>query len=121
MSGMGQMKPAVRSKAEKDASLRAGKKEDVVIKVRGLVNGFNGKIIHDHLDLDVKRGEVLGVVGGSGTGKSVLLRSIVGLNRPLEAASRSSGRRPSAWRRKRCAGCNCIGACCSRKARCSRP
>jgi phospholipid/cholesterol/gamma-HCH transport system ATP-binding protein len=91
MSGMGKMKPAVRSKAEKEASLRAGKKEDIVIKVRGLVNGFGGKIIHDHLDLDVRRGEVLGVVGGSGTGKSVLLRSIIGLNHPLEGSIKVFG------------------------------
>ena len=55
-----------------------------VIKMRGLVNGFGDKMIHDHLDLDVYRGEVLGVVGGSGAGKSVLLRSIIGLNRPKE-------------------------------------
>jgi phospholipid/cholesterol/gamma-HCH transport system ATP-binding protein len=63
-----------------------GKKDDVVIRIRGLVNGFGGSIIHDHLDLDVKRGEVLGVVGGSGSGKSVLLRSIIGLNKPLEGS-----------------------------------
>jgi phospholipid/cholesterol/gamma-HCH transport system ATP-binding protein len=63
------------------------KKGDAVIKVRGLVNGFSaGNIIHDHIDLDVKRGEVLGVVGGSGAGKSVLLRSIIGLNKPLEGS-----------------------------------
>jgi len=60
------------------------KKKDVVIRVRGLVNGFGNRIIHDHLDLDVYRGEVLGVVGGSGAGKSVLLRSIIGLIHPLE-------------------------------------
>ena len=59
-------------------------KNDVIIKVRGLVNAFGGKIIHDHIDLDVRRGEVLGVVGGSGAGKSVLLRSIIGLIHPLE-------------------------------------
>jgi len=58
------------------------RKKDVVIKVRGLVNGFGGKVLHDHIDLDVYRGEVLGVVGGSGAGKSVLLRSIIGLIRP---------------------------------------
>jgi phospholipid/cholesterol/gamma-HCH transport system ATP-binding protein len=52
-----------------------------VIRVRGLVNGFGDQLLHDHLDLDVYRGEVLGVVGGSGTGKSVLLRSIIGLNK----------------------------------------
>ena len=61
---------------------RAVDSSDVVIRVRGLVNAFGDKVIHDHIDLDVMRGEVLGVVGGSGTGKSVLLRSIVGLMRP---------------------------------------
>jgi phospholipid/cholesterol/gamma-HCH transport system ATP-binding protein len=55
---------------------------DAVIRIRGLVNAFGDTVIHDHLDLDVMRGEVLGVVGGSGTGKSVLLRSIVGLRTP---------------------------------------
>ena len=55
---------------------------EVVIEVRGLVNKFGSQVVHDGLDLDVYRGEVLGIVGGSGTGKSVLLRSIVGLNRP---------------------------------------
>ncbi|HEY2446601.1 MAG TPA: ATP-binding cassette domain-containing protein [Rhizomicrobium sp.] len=59
-----------------------GDPQNVVIRVRGLVNAFDGTVIHDHIDLDVYRGEVLGVVGGSGSGKSVLLRSIVGLNRP---------------------------------------
>lgn len=52
------------------------------IRVRGLVNQFGSFRVHDGLDLDVRRGEVLGLVGGSGTGKSVLLRTIVGLNRP---------------------------------------
>ena len=52
-----------------------------VIEVRGLVNQFGAQRVHDNLDLDVRRGEVLGVVGGSGTGKSVLLRTIIGLNR----------------------------------------
>lgn len=55
---------------------------DIVIKVRGLRNQFGDHVVHDDLDLDVYRGEVLGVVGGSGTGKSVLLRSIVGLQTP---------------------------------------
>jgi len=55
---------------------------EVVIRVRGLRNQFGDHIVHDNLDLDVYRGEVLGVVGGSGTGKSVLLNSIVGLQKP---------------------------------------
>lgn len=67
-------------------------KKDVIIRIRGLVTGFGKKIIHDHLDLDVYRGEVLGVVGGSGSGKSVLLRSIVGLIRPKEGTVEVFGR-----------------------------
>ena len=59
------------------------KREDTVIKVRGLTNGFGDQLVHDGLDLDVRRGEILGVVGGSGTGKSVLMRSIIGLQVPL--------------------------------------
>ncbi|HZG22491.1 MAG TPA: ATP-binding cassette domain-containing protein [Herbaspirillum sp.] len=53
-----------------------------IIDVRGLRNQFGPQVVHEQLDLQVRRGEILGVVGGSGTGKSVLLRSIVGLQRP---------------------------------------
>ncbi len=56
----------------------------VPLRIEGLVTRFGTRVIHDHLDLEMRRGEVLGVVGGSGTGKSVLLRSIVGLIRPAE-------------------------------------
>ncbi len=56
--------------------------DDFIISVRGLDNSFGEQIIHDDLDLDVRSGEILGVVGGSGTGKSVLMRSIIGLQRP---------------------------------------
>ncbi len=58
--------------------------EDAVIRVRGLRNQFGAQVVHENLDLDVRRGEILGVVGGSGSGKSVLMRSIIGLNRPRE-------------------------------------
>lgn len=50
-----------------------------VIRIRGLVTRVGGRILHDHVDLDVRRGEIMAVVGSSGSGKSVLLRSIVGL------------------------------------------
>ena len=53
-----------------------------IIRVRGLVTRFGTNTVHDGLDLDVRRGEIIGVVGGSGTGKSVLLRAIVGLLKP---------------------------------------
>jgi phospholipid/cholesterol/gamma-HCH transport system ATP-binding protein len=56
--------------------------DDIVIRVRGLVTRFGRQTVHDGVDLDVRRGEVLGVVGGSGSGKSVLLRTVVGLKRP---------------------------------------
>jgi len=46
-----------------------------------LSNRFGTQVVHEHLNLDVMRGEILGVVGGSGSGKSVLLRSIVGLRK----------------------------------------
>lgn len=57
---------------------------EVVIRVRGLTNRFGTQTVHDDLDLEVMRGEIIGVIGGSGTGKSVLLRSIVGLNKPVK-------------------------------------
>lgn len=55
---------------------------EAIISLRGIRSQFGPTVVHDNLDLDVWRGEVLGVVGGSGTGKSVLLRTIVGLRRP---------------------------------------
>jgi phospholipid/cholesterol/gamma-HCH transport system ATP-binding protein len=55
---------------------------ETIISVRGLTNRFGDQVIHEDLDLDVRRGEILGVVGGSGTGKSVLMRSIIGLQQP---------------------------------------
>ncbi len=62
-----------------------------IIQVRDLCNRFGAQAVHEHLDLDVRRGEILGVVGGSGTGKSVLLRSIVGLRRPTSGSVRVFG------------------------------
>ena len=53
-----------------------------VIAVRGLTNRFGDQVVHEDLDLTVCRGEIIGVVGGSGTGKSVLMRSILGLQTP---------------------------------------
>ncbi|MFV0382789.1 ABC transporter ATP-binding protein [Paracoccus sp. (in: a-proteobacteria)] len=59
-----------------------------VVEVRGLCTRFGRHVVHDGLDLDLRRGEILGVVGGSGTGKSVLLRAIVGLIRPAAGSIR---------------------------------
>ncbi len=59
-----------------------GERTDFAVSIRGLTNRFGKQVVHDNLDLDIRRGEVLGIVGGSGTGKSVLLRTILGLNKP---------------------------------------
>lgn len=58
--------------------------ETPAVMVEGLVNRFGDFAVHEGLDLTVNRGEILGVVGGSGTGKSVLMRSIIGLQTPAE-------------------------------------
>ncbi len=58
--------------------------DDAIVRVRGLVNRFGEQVVHDGLDLEMRRGEILGVVGGSGSGKSVLMRSIIGLRKPNE-------------------------------------
>ncbi|EAQ29199.1 ABC transporter, ATP-binding protein [Erythrobacter sp. NAP1] len=62
------------------------------IVVEGLVNKFGDFAVHDGLDLEVRRGEILGVVGGSGTGKSVLMRSIIGLQTPTAGRIEVLGR-----------------------------
>src|SRR3954451_2364486 len=81
-----------------------GQTDDIVIRVHQLVNRFGAQTIHDHVDLEVRRGEVLGIVGGSGTGKSVLLRTIIGLQRPaagdIEALGHDALRSGDAERRQ---------------------
>lgn len=57
-------------------------RDSTLVRIRGLTNRFGNHSVHEDLDLDIAQGEILGVVGGSGTGKSVLLRSIVGLHQP---------------------------------------
>jgi phospholipid/cholesterol/gamma-HCH transport system ATP-binding protein len=63
-----------------------------VISVRGIVNRFGPQLVHDGLDMDVFEGEVFGIVGGSGSGKSVLLRTILGLQKPRAGEVRLLGR-----------------------------
>ena len=62
-----------------------------VLEVKGLVNRFGTQVVHDGLDMVVNRDEVFGIVGGSGTGKSVLLRTILGLQRPQAGVVRIDG------------------------------
>jgi phospholipid/cholesterol/gamma-HCH transport system ATP-binding protein len=80
------------------------KKGETVIRVEGLVTRFGAHTVHDGVDLEVREGEVHAVVGGSGAGKSVLLRTIIGLNPPAEGKIEIFGRdvtkMPDAERRK---------------------
>jgi phospholipid/cholesterol/gamma-HCH transport system ATP-binding protein len=64
---------------------------EAVLEVHGLVNRFGTQVVHDGLDMVVNRDEVFGIVGGSGTGKSVLLRTILGLQRPQAGTVRIDG------------------------------
>ena len=62
-----------------------------LVEVSGLVNRFGTQVVHEGLDMVVNRDEVFGIVGGSGTGKSVLLRTILGLRRPQAGVVRIDG------------------------------
>jgi len=63
-------------------STRAAKQATTILSARGIVNRFGKQVVHDHLSLDVMRGEIIGIAGGSGSGKSVLLKTLVGLHQP---------------------------------------
>jgi phospholipid/cholesterol/gamma-HCH transport system ATP-binding protein len=71
--------------------LIGGPTDEPAIEVRGLVNAFEGRIVHDGVNLTVRRGEVMGLVGGSGAGKTVLLNSIIGLQQPVAGEIRVLG------------------------------
>lgn len=62
-----------------------------MLQVQGLVNRFGSQVVHDGLDMEVRADEVFGIVGGSGAGKSVLLRTILGLQRPVAGVVRIDG------------------------------
>jgi phospholipid/cholesterol/gamma-HCH transport system ATP-binding protein len=62
-----------------------------VIEVRGVVNRFGAQVVHDGLDVVIEAGEVFGIVGGSGSGKSVLLRTMLGLQKPARGSVRIEG------------------------------
>lgn len=69
----------------------AGTSIEHVIEVEGLKTQFGEFVVHENLDLSVRRGEIIGVVGGSGTGKSVLMRAIIGLKHPTSGIVRIFG------------------------------
>jgi len=65
---------------------------ETVVAVRGVVNRFGAQVVHDGVSLEVHKGEIFGIVGGSGSGKSVLLRTILGLRRPDAGTVEVEGR-----------------------------
>jgi phospholipid/cholesterol/gamma-HCH transport system ATP-binding protein len=65
---------------------------EIIIAVREVVNRFGTQLVHDGVSFEVRRGEVFGIVGGSGSGKSVLLRTMLGLRRPDSGTVEVEGR-----------------------------
>jgi phospholipid/cholesterol/gamma-HCH transport system ATP-binding protein len=63
-----------------------------LLEVQGVINRFGAQIVHSGLDMQVYEGEVFGIIGGSGSGKSVLLRTILGLRKPNAGSVRFLGR-----------------------------
>jgi len=63
-------------------STARAKHAEPILSARGIVNRFGTQRVHDKLDLDVEAGEILGIAGGSGSGKTVLLKTLIGLHRP---------------------------------------
>jgi phospholipid/cholesterol/gamma-HCH transport system ATP-binding protein len=84
------------SNLQSSSQERPDAERQVVIKVRDLVVGFGDRLVLDHLDLDVYRGEVMGFVGGSGQGKSVLTRTILGLTPKRGGSIELFGQNPDA-------------------------
>ena len=74
--------PPVHQSLDAAEQAKVAEAPEPIIRVRGLANSFGNQVVHKDLDLDVRPGEILGVVGGSGTGKSVLMRAILGLRKP---------------------------------------
>ncbi len=90
---------------------------ELAIHVEGLRTQFGPVVVHDDLDLKVRKGEVLGVVGGSGTGKSVLLRTIIDLNKAAAGKITVLGQVTGEGGGRRRGRCVAAGGCCSRMVR----
>ncbi len=81
---MSELAPIPAAVAEAPHRAAPGEDAEKVIRVKGLVSRFGSNVVHDGVDLEVRKGEILGLVGGSGAGKSVLLNALIGLRAPAE-------------------------------------
>jgi ABC-type transporter Mla maintaining outer membrane lipid asymmetry ATPase subunit MlaF len=91
-----------------------------VVEITGLWTKYGRTVVHQDLNLEIEQGEILSIVGGSGTGKTTLLRQMLGLERPRAAACACSARISARSIPTACKNCATTGACCSSKARCIR-
>lgn len=73
---------------------------DTIIELKHIANRYGSHVVHEKLNLHVGKGEILGLIGGSGSGKSVLLRTILGLKEPNEGEVRLLGEDPYAMTEK---------------------
>ena len=64
------------------AAAKRSPKSETILSARGIVNRFGTQVVHENVSLDVLRGEIFGIAGGSGSGKSVLLKTLIGLRQP---------------------------------------
>jgi len=83
------------------------KKEAPLVEAKGILTQFGANIIHENLDFKVRRGEIVGLVGGSGSGKSVLLNTLLGLKEPEGGVVHYFGQdrrllEPHIWLASRC-------------------
>ncbi len=90
-----------------------------IIEVEGLHTRFGSHVVHEDINLCVHRGEVLALVGGSGAGKTALMREMLGLDMPAQGMVRVSGNLCRAMTVKQPNTCAIVAAFCSRKAHCS--
>lgn len=67
---------------------------ETVFEAKGIINRFGAKTVHDKLDIHLDKGEILGLIGGSGSGKSVLLRTLLGLQKPSDGSVMLLGHNP---------------------------
>src|SRR6185436_18342665 len=82
---------AVLNSVRKGRTVSAATPAQPILSARGIVNRFGKQELHDNVSLDVLPGEILGIAGGSGSGKSVLLRTLTGLHRPVHGDVRING------------------------------